>query len=183
MRILALSALALATLATPALAQSDNASADESVSGFKILAIGGLDSVDDGTTRDSGAVYGGSLGYDFQTGHLVIGAEVEGTMASTKDCVGTVCVEAGRDLYAGGRIGFPVAHNTLLYVKGGYTNARINGTVNGNTVTSEDLDGVRAGAGLEADVGRMVVRVEYRYSNYEQDVTRHQGVVGIGIRF
>jgi outer membrane immunogenic protein len=29
----------------------------------------------------------------------------------------------------------------------------------------------------------MFVRAEYRYSNYENDFSRHQGVIGLGVRF
>jgi outer membrane immunogenic protein len=183
MRILALSALALATLATPAFAQSDDTSADGDFTGVTVVAVGGYDRVDDGVTATNGALYGASVGYDIQAGHIVLGAEAEGTFATTKECIGGACVEAGRDLYAGGRIGLPVGGKTMLYVKGGYTNARLDGTTGGTTVITQELDGVRAGVGAEANVGRLVIRLEYRYSNYEQDVIRHQGVIGVGFRF
>jgi outer membrane immunogenic protein len=79
---------------------------------------------------------------------------------------------------------------TLLYAKAGYTNARAKATYNSNLAGVDDrplhdnLDGVRVGAGIEQAVGRKAfVKAEYRYSNYEQGVDRHQVVAGLGIRF
>ncbi len=67
-----------------------------------------------------------------------------------------------------------------LYVKGGYTNARIKvdglGGANG--------DGFRLGAGAQFSLsGKAYVGGEYRYSNYESDFSRHQLALTIGTRF
>jgi outer membrane immunogenic protein len=91
----------------------------------------------------------------------------------------------------------------MVYAKGGYTNAKYNILASdGTTDTNSDfnLDGWRAGAGVEVAVTNNVfVKAEYRYSNYTDgeveapngvesddfgiDVDRHQGVVGVGLRF
>jgi outer membrane immunogenic protein len=102
-------------------------------------------------------------------------------------------VTLGRDLYVGGRVGFPLAPATLLYGKVGYTNARINTRYTTGTTTVRDkaeADGLRLGAGLEHAIGpRTYVKGEYRYSNYKEiedfdiDADRHQVMAGIGIRF
>lgn len=179
MRIFAITALALATVATPAFAQEEH-----SFTAGHIEVVGGLDSVDDGVSDDNGAVYGVAAGYDFDLGSFVGGIEGEATLSATRACITTACVEAGRDLYAGARIGVKVGGASMLYLKGGYTNAQVNGTVNGTVVTEDRFDGVRVGIGAQTIVGRnLLFKVEYRYSNYEQDVTRSQGVIGVGFAF
>ena len=46
------------------------------------------------------------------------------------------------------------------------------------------VDGVRVGAGVEHQLtSRAFVKAEYRYSNYEQGVSRNQVVAGVGLRF
>lgn len=181
MRILAATALILATVATPAFAQSE----DKPFEGFHVAAVTGWDHVDDGVDKEDGVTGGVAAGYDFQLkdAGVVLGLEGEATLATTERCVGTSCIKAGRDLYAGARVGIPVSDTVMVYAKGGYTNARANYTLNGTTVTTDDLDGVRAGVGIEGVVGKLLLRVEYRYSNYEQDFERHQVVAGVGIRF
>lgn len=138
-----------------------------------------------------GVVYGGGLGYDYDTGSVVLGLDAELTGSTTKDCDTTlgVCLKAGRDIYAGGRVGVAVgdARDTLLYFKGGYTNARSTAetTVGGSTVSaSTDEDGYRVGAGVEHKFSdTMTAKVEYRYSDYGDGFNRNQVVAGIGFRF
>ena len=164
----AFAALAIAG-ATPALAQ-DGAS----FTGPRIEAIVGYDHVKiSGLGSDGGLAYGVGAGYDFQLGGAVAGIEAEISDASTKESG----LKAGRDLYAGARIGGAVGANTLLYAKAGYTNARVSGGGHIN------LDGFRVGAGIEHSLGQAYLKAEYRYSNYELGVSRHQVVGGVGIRF
>lgn len=45
-------------------------------------------------------------------------------------------------------------------------------------------DDIRVGAGLEYKPGgNMFLKGEYRYSNYEGDVERHQIIGGLSLRF
>ena len=196
-------ALAASTaLAAPAFAQESDS--DQSFTGAHAEGIVGWDRINDGTINGAngtdGVVYGGAIGYDYQIGQLVIGFEGEATGASTRQTATDVLavgdslrVRAGRDLYAGGRIGVAVSPSALIYVKGGYTNARVDTRyVLGTTVIedNEDLDGWRAGAGAQVNLGRnLFVKGEYRYSKYSElngtaiDLDRHQVVGGVGIRF
>lgn len=202
MRILFIgaSALAAVAVATPAMAQD---SSDRPFTGARAEGVVGWDHVKagGGGGSDDGVVFGGQLGYDFQTdGGLVIGAEGEITGATTKDTTTDLLVagdsfrvKAGRDLYAGARVGAVVGSNTLLYGKLGYTNARVNTRyISGGTTTTdgENLDGWRAGAGVEFKLGsNMYAKGEYRFSKYGDisgtnvDLKRHQVVGGIGVRF
>lgn len=171
MRTLYVAAAAAALTATPAFAQD----ATPAFSGGHIEAIGGFDSIHGGGDSQSGLAFGIAGGYDFRTGGAVIGIELEAVESTVSDSG----VEASRDLYAGLRVGGVIGERGLLYAKAGYTNARA--SFGG---TGVNFDGIRAGAGLEWMLGsNFSIRGEYRYSNYEDGLSRHQGLVGLGYRF
>ena len=210
-------ATSLAAIASPALAQ------DEGFSGPWVAGVVGYDVNKHGSSQDSaanpnrhksakGLVYGGAVGYDADLGNVVVGGEAELTDSSADSKYdnnfvdyGLGSVDAGRDIYVGGRVGFKATPKTLIYAKGGYTNARFDvvGT-DGTTETSRhlDADGWRVGAGVEQKLGpRTFAKVEYRYSNYNKgeidfedpdvpdssrfdiDTDRHQVVASVGVRF
>jgi outer membrane immunogenic protein len=189
MRYIAASVLAIACVSTPAFAKDQ----DKTFSGPHIEAVAGFDRVNSSGDGQSGFGYGASAGYDLQFGKAVLGLEGEAMGSTTDECATGVltmgdqlCVKAGRDLYAGGRLGVVAARNVLVYAKVGYTNARERAvyTLNGTkTNTGDNLDGVRFGGGVEVNFGKFLGKVEYRYSNYEQDVERHQVLAGLGVRF
>ena len=227
-------ALALAgatSLATPA-------SAQDQFTGFRIEALGGYDNegvdYDDdvfggGKRDDDGFILGAGAGYDVQMGQFVFGGEAEFT-ESTLDreyqeqgtrppiptqpiatpITATYNIEGGGDIYLGGRAGFAVSPNFLLYGKIGYSwhKLAIEGTGSDNgvpfTIDEQlDLGGLRLGAGGEMNfTDQFYGKIEYRYSNYNEgdfdvngananldpifsgiDVVRHSVVVGAGFRF
>jgi outer membrane immunogenic protein len=192
MRKYVLAALVAGAVAAPAMAQ-DKAP----FTGVRVEGIAGWDRPNVAGVKDNGIVYGVGAGFDFQTGGVVLGVEGEASDSTSKKCVGAfivagdrACSNAGRDLYAGGRIGGVVGANTLVYAKAGYTNGRINTDYTGATGgpasfrLHQNLDGVRVGGGVEHSLGgNAFVKAEYRYSNYEHDVDRHQVVAGFGLRF
>lgn len=163
---------------------------------------------DDGV---NGVGYGIGAGFDFDAGGIVLGVEGEWmeSEASTEGDIdsnvglGITNLETGRDLYVGGRIGARVGENAMIYAKGGYTNAAYNVLASDGTTDTETdvkLDGWRAGAGVEVAItSNAFVKAEYRYSHYTEgqveapsgattgdfdvDVDRHQGVIGVGLRF
>lgn len=215
-----LGAASIAMLSTPAFAQS----ADDNFTGFRLEGVGGYDtsragsSVDDDDDQDNdqsidGLVYGAAAGYDFNAGGVVLGVEAELT-DSTADTefddgdfegFGLGNVETGRDIFLGARVGTTMGDSTLLYAKGGYTNARYNikGSFDGEDYNSSiDTDGYRVGAGIEQVIGtNAYAKLEYRYSNYSEaeldfedgdtpdvdlgdiDTDRHQVMAGVGWRF
>jgi len=192
MRKLLVAALLAAGVATPALAQQD--------SGFvgpRVEGVVGWDRPKSGGERSDGVGYGIGVGYDVQAGDAVVGVEAEASRSTAKDCVRDVtvvgdrlCVKAKRDLYAGARVGAAVTPKTLLYAKAGYTNGRVGvdyedgGSGAGDTSQGSNLDGVRVGGGVEHAIGgKSYLKTEYRYSNYENGVSRHQVMGGVGIRF
>lgn len=186
--------LLAAATAAPAFAQEG---APLPFAGGHVEAIGGVDRVRANGSGETGVTYGVAGGYDVQTqSGTVFGVEGEFAGSSADGCVrGTLvpadrlCANAKRDLYAGGRIGF-TSGSTLIYAKAGYTNFRIGASYeDGTAATASDfsinsnLDGVRVGGGLEKNLGNISLKAEYRYSNYQDGVTRHQGVIGAGVRF
>jgi outer membrane immunogenic protein len=185
MRIVYAAAVLAAASAMPAFAQ-DAASAP-AFSGGHVELVGGYDRLNADGEGASGATIGIAGGYDFRNnGGAVFGIEAEASESTTDDCAnfgGTICAEAGRDLYLGGRVGGVIAESVLLYAKAGYSNARVAlETAGGSAGTN--LDGIRGGVGLEWSTGTpLVVRAEYRYTNYESDFSRHQAVLGLGMRF
>jgi outer membrane immunogenic protein len=193
MRKLFVAALLAGSVATPALAQQ----ATGPFSGARVEGIVGYDTTDVESRNADGVVYGVGVGYDVQAGNIVFGVDAEASKSTIDQCVSAVsiagdalCAEMGRDLSIGGRIGTQIGSNALLYARAGYTNARVkldydhptNNTL--DFTSSDNLDGVRVGGGLELAIGRNAfARAEYRYSNYEQGFDRHQVVGGFGLRF
>ena len=118
------------------------------------------------------------------SGRLVLGIEGEVLESTAGECIGTLCVDASRDFYIGGRIGAVVAPRVLVYGKVGYSNARVDVT-DTNVDDHTNLDGIRAGAGVEWQFRNspLSIRAEYRYTNYELGVERHQGTLGLAFRF
>jgi len=192
MKKFALAAVVACVVATPAVAQ------DTAFSGPRIEGIVGYDRPDaDGDNAD-GIVYGVGVGYDFRRGGAVFGVEAEASDSTADECFSGVtvatdelCLDAGRDFYVGGRVGAVVGPRALLYAKAGYTNARARLTYEDGTAAtapdfsiSDNLDGLRVGAGVEFAVSpNAYLRSEYRYSNYEAGFERHQVVGGFGFRF
>jgi len=215
-KIVFMAALAASSaFAAPAFAQ------DAAPTGFRVGVIGGYDIVRPGNTEDSdvdgddqsveGFQYGVEAGYDIPLGGAVLGIEAElsdstgktRTNSTDPNFFGYGEVGTGRDIYVGARLGFVAAPGTLIYAKGGYTNARLNVLASNGTDELDEnfqLDGWRLGAGVERSIGRNTyAKLEYRYSNYtdadfeyangattdrfEVDTDRHQIVAGVGFRF
>lgn len=176
--------------AASALAQD---ASKDSFEGLSATLIGGVEAGQGyGDTQPAG-VYGGQLGYDWQSDRLVLGIEGEVSGVTAKNCwtiyrnpgsAERFCVETGRDLYIGGRIGTTLGDTTLLYAKAGYSNIRQTYEIDDKAVATENVDGFRVGIGIEKRLGKnFLLKSEYRYSNYEGDYSRHQAVVGLGFRF
>ncbi|TCM21382.1 outer membrane immunogenic protein [Novosphingobium sp. PhB165] len=210
-----------AIASVPAMAQ--DAGARQPFDGFHVDALAGYDvtkagsSVDDDVNVDNdqsidGFAFGVGTGYDVRMNNFVIGPEAEVTWSTAKtkfndgdfEGFGIGNVKSNRDLYLGARVGYVVAPSTMVYLKGGYTNAKFDvrnavGTV--DTKRDIDADGWRIGAGVEQALSsNAFVKLEYRYSNYGKgeldytgdipdgqrfnlDLDRHQVMAGVGVRF
>ena len=171
-------AIAAATVvSTPAFAQEA-----APFTGAHAEVLTGYDAIDTNSPvgTPDGVIYGLGAGYDFNLRGAIVGIEGEVADSSTSRTIGGTKLESDRDLYVGARFGGLITPRVLAYVKAGYTNASIESPGFGGS----NGDGVRVGAGLEYQVaGNLFVKGEYRYSNYEAGVERHQVVGGLGVRF
>lgn len=215
--------LAAGTAMASAPAMAQNVAPVDPFSGFHVEALAGYDvskagsSADDDVNEDNdqsidGFAYGVGAGYDLRFNNFVVGPEAEVTWSTAKtkfddgdfEGFGIGNVKTNRDLYVGARVGYVVSPRTMIYAKGGYTNAKFDVRNASGTVTTNrdiDADGWRIGAGVEQAISNNVfAKVEYRYSNYEKgeldyrgdfadgqrfdlDLDRHQVMAGVGVRF
>lgn len=155
----------------------------------------GLDSVSVAGESDEGVAFGGALGYEIPLGEkLFAGVEASVDDSTTKDCVSDLfvlgdrtCVKTGRDLSLVARLGTRLGEKSSIYVLAGYTNARIKGTYTDGVDSisdGENGDGVRLGAGYQLNFSdKLFGKLEYRYSNYESDFSRHNALVAVGYNF
>jgi outer membrane immunogenic protein len=184
-------AFALATATALALTAT-TASAE----GLRVEVHGGWDRVSNGGVEEDGILYGIGAGYDVRVGeNAFVGIDLSADLGTGDDCEEDVlvngdeaCVAVRRDLAAGIRAGVNVTPTTSLYALAGYTNARFRldytTAANVTTRTSENLDGIRVGAGIQQAFGeRIYGKIEYRYSNYEAGTDRHNVLVGVGLTF
>ena len=183
--VFAIAATAATFAATPALADAPVGPRVEVLAGYDKVSAdlgNGLS-----LSRD-GAAFAANLGYDVALGSVIsAGVDAEVGVSTTKftyaDATNNLRIKAGRDLYVGGRLTAAVSPAVNLYAKVGYTNARLSGTLNGVNDAAH-YDGIRLGAGAQvALMGPVYGLLEYRYSNYEADVTRNQILAGVGFRF
>jgi outer membrane immunogenic protein len=155
-KLIAIAALATAALTTPAMA-SDFAGPRIEVTAGADDVTGGVDATD--------IAYGAALGYDLQFGKVVVGAEA--TAANVFDRA---------DLGAAARLGYTLNKNVLAYTRVGYTKLE-------RTATAK-IEGLTVGGGLEVKlVGPAFAKAEYRYTDFDGNVGRHGGLVGLGFRF
>ena len=156
----------------------------------------GVDVVAADDDSKTGILYGIALGYDIAVSpKFEVGIDLSADLSSTEGCETSAivandraCFDAKRDLAAALRVGYKVSDTGTIYALAGYTNARFRAaytTAAGITTRdSENFDGFRLGAGYQHAFGDKVYgKVEYRYSNYEGDIERHQGLIGLGVKF
>jgi outer membrane immunogenic protein len=188
-------------IAAIALASASVAPAQGFTGGW-VDARGGWDSVQLKISTDdfgvssskSGFLYGAAAGYDFALSSNVVAGVSGGIYGSTaKACFDDgedgVCLKAGRDFEALGRIGYIVNPAAMIYVLGGYANGQISDQ---NSDDSETRGGFRIGAGVEYAVSTHVaLKAEYRYTSYKKEefdggsfgFNRNQVLLGVGYRF
>lgn len=151
-------AAAVAALsATPALAND--------FAGVRAEVTAGLDDVTGGVDPTK-VTYGAGIGVDAELYKNVI-VGVEATVDNVFD---------RRNIGAAARLGYVVADKALVYGKVGYSNWK--------QTTTAELEGLRVGGGIEANlVGPVYGKIEYRYTDFEGKVGNHGGLVGFGLRF
>jgi outer membrane immunogenic protein len=154
-KLIVVAAVAMAAFTTPAMAQD--------FAGPRVEVTVGADDMTNGVDPTD-LVYGAALGYDIQRGKFVFG--VDASAANIFD---------DADLGVGARAGYAVSENVLAYTRVGYTNLDFG---------RRSVDGATIGGGFEVNVSdSMFVKAEYRYTDFDGNLGRHGGLVGIGLRF
>jgi outer membrane immunogenic protein len=149
--------------------------------------------VDDKVNSVTGGLF---AGYDKTVnGKFVLGAEAGLDFASDDEAQATVAgtnysVDPKYSFDLTARTGFLVNPQTMLYVRGGYTNARARTTLTnaaGIVADSDNQDGWLAGAGVERQLTPDVsARLEYRYSKFSEGDgrdRRNRVLAGLSYRF
>tara|TARA_B100001146_G_C15978280_1_gene347230 strand:- start:59 stop:547 length:489 start_codon:yes stop_codon:yes gene_type:complete len=162
MRALAIAAaFGSLVVASPALADTN-----DNFTGLRVGVTAGIDDVvNSPDTTD--VVYGVDAGVDFGVGDRV-------TMGV--EAFSTNMFESERTIGAAARLGYAVNEDLLVFTRAGYANYE--------NVFNQNLDGLTVGGGLEYSISDMTyAKVEYRYSDFENNVGNHGALVGIGLRF
>jgi len=187
----------------------------EGVIGYDTTRAGSSTDVDPNEPNNrsiDGFMYGVGAGWDFRSNNIVFGPEAEVTWSTAKtkfddgqfENFGIGHVKTNRDLYVGAKVGYVVSPKTMVYLKGGYTNAKfdvLNGDGTSTFNRDIDTDGFRVGAGVEQEItNNTFVKLEYRFSKYKKaeldysgdipdsqrfdvDFNRHQVAAAVGVRF
>lgn len=137
----------------------------------------GLDSISVAGESDEGVSYGAALGYEFPLSEkLFAGLEASIDDSTTKE----FGIETDRDLSVVARLGTKLGEKGSVYALAGYTNARLEA----DGLGGQNFDGFRLGAGYKLNFSEQLFgKVEYRYSNYEYDLSRHNALVAVGFNF
>ncbi len=132
------------------------------------------DPVGGGSTGDfnvNGGLYGGTLGYNMQTGTWVWGVEGDFDMSTMKGSNTTVCGASGCETKnswlatARARLGYGGWGNWLPYLTGGLAMGDIKGTTGGGSASKTNV-GYAFGAGVEyALLRNWSAKVEYLYAD------------------
>ena len=156
-----------------------------------------VNGVRQGSASADGFAYGGQIGYDTHLSpNFVLGGEFSVTGKTGRSDLDGFDLRQGRTFNATGRLGYTVTPNSLLYARGGYSNARFT-VSDATTRVSDNRGGYTVGGGLEQSFGRNVSgRVEYAYSHFGRDdlsalfgpgsqvnYNRHAVTAGLNYRF
>jgi outer membrane immunogenic protein len=197
-KVLALTIVAAALNATPALAQENAAPG-----GFHVGALAGYEGIHvksaDGAVAaevDS-AVYGVNAGYDLGLGSAFVGVEGEvSTSGGSTKFPGTFGgaydgLKANGQYYIGARAGVALTPGIAAYGKAGYTSLHTRAFTSSGSLADlkDNSSGFRFGGGVQVQLpGPLEGRIEYRRSHYDNvntdgDATTNQVVAGVGVRF
>lgn len=112
----------------------------------------------------SGSQVGGTAGYNYQMGQIVLGMEGDLDWSNAKNTKGAYVSKQTSIGTARGRLGFAV-DRVLLFTTGGYAGANIERTV-GAASASDWHHGYALGAGLEyAITNNVSAKAEYLYTD------------------
>ena len=144
-----------------------------------------------GSNSENGFGLGAEAGYDARVGgDVILGGYVGIGFSSSDFCTtafnaDTACLEVGRDLYIGARVGYAIGTKAMVYLKGGYSHSKLkanfddaDGFVTVNPplippVAIGDFDDSKSSGGVHLGIGGEVSfspnfygKLEYVRTNY-----------------
>ena len=159
----------------------------------------------------NGIGFGVEAGADFRVSQtFALGGYVGADFSDVNECDDVfgddeLCTKSGRNFTVGARAGLPVTEGGLIYIKGGLSRANFKATyVNDDGIEildgNDTVRGYHLGAGFELGLGEaglgdnFYLKGEYVHTRYRNafkelgqgesfNPTRHQIVVGAGVRF
>jgi outer membrane immunogenic protein len=132
------------------------------------------------------------MGYDKEVyPRIVVGAQAELNFPIDSRFGGNqTSIRAKRSVDFSLRAGYLVTPKTLVYARGGYSNALVDSalvTPTGYVHGSDDRDGWLVGGGVERKItDKVSARIEYRYTDFSEGqgkFDRHQVLAGVAYRF
>jgi outer membrane immunogenic protein len=196
-----LAAAALVAAATPALAQDAPQTFNGPYVGVQAGWQQDRQTLNEGTASASnnisGFAYGAQIGYDFRLGEAAVaGVEVDLTGTTGSTVFSGLDITPGRTISATLRGGYLLDPQGLLYVRGGYRNARITSDNARGGDVATNRDGWTIGAGYERYITPNISgRLEYNYTGLGSealtstnvvrslDYQRHAITAGVNYRF
>lgn len=195
----AIAATAIAITGSAAQAQDFNGPYTGVQAGWNEDSVGTVESpVGDLALEKSKDSFNGGifLGYDHEIApRIVVGVEGDIGFGADDELIRTgrdtvTRIDPRRSLSLSARAGYIVADNTLVYARGGYTNARVRTTLTdaeGTTSQVSDRDAWLIGGGVERYLTpNFTARLEYRYTDLSDGngkYDRHQALVGVAYHF
>lgn len=158
------------------------ATAASSISDFGILGVGGIGAFGNlpvASHELNGFLAGGQVGYNWQTGNIVLGVEGDGDWSNVQGTAPCVEVISCSDTVnwtadATARVGILPTSNMLIYVKGGAAwvgenhtlSASVGGTALNGSLTTTKTGGL-VGIGTEyLFAPHWTAKIEYNYADY-----------------
>ncbi len=157
-------------------------------------AFGGetqVDGVVDNDIDTDGFNAGGFVGYNYQVGNIVAGAEADLGYSWADGENAGITSESGLEGSLRARLGYVITPNILLYATAGGAGKQLE-ISGGPDDGDETLFGYTAGVGTDVMVTEQVFgRVEYRYTDFgsedfgttEVDDKDHRVLFGLGVKF
>lgn len=214
-KTIAILPLLVGVVATPAYAQDIG-------TGARAEIRAGYDEINVGVEFDGGVMseqaaesnlaFGAEVGFDARVGEGLVAGIYGGVDFTRVDGCGELfgredeqfedrfCVQGGRNIYLGGRLGIPTGDGGLIYAKAGFSNADFTAEYSDFAASSfeatNNAGGWHVGAGFELPVVRNIyVKGEYVHTSYGElfgsefgaensiRANRHQIMGGVGMRF
>jgi outer membrane immunogenic protein len=185
MKKFVLAAAVCAAFSTAASAQDLSGARIEARIGWETPTISG-----DGDVFKIGQAvsFGAEAGYDLKAGDkVVVGPYAIYEFSGVKACDAGDCLKVKGTWGAGGRVGFVVGGNGMIYGKLGYSDIRLKANV-GTFTETVTKGGVGGGLGYEANFGKSTYwKIEANYADFGKiqgvNFQRRQVAAGVGLRF